>query len=55
MTWEGINTLLAYGYKFDDDIIPTPKNKPSDTGDTYQPIFKDIRDTLWVADIALLG
>ena len=37
-TQEGINTLLADGYKVDDDRLPDPNNKPSLTGNTYQPV-----------------
>ena len=35
-TREYINALMAYFYKFNDDRIPTPENKPSDRGDTDQ-------------------
>ena len=31
---EGINLLLDYGYKVNDDIIADPENIPIPTGDT---------------------
>ena len=37
---EDINYLLAYGYKVDGDRLPAPKNTPSNTGKTDQPIYK---------------
>ena len=40
ITQEDINTLLSYGYKVNDDRLPVPKNKPSYTGKTDQPLCK---------------
>ena len=39
---EDINALLEDGYKFDDDIIPAPENKPITTEDTDWKIHKDV-------------
>ena len=40
-TWEDVNSLLGGGYEVDDGILPSPKNKPSDRGDTDRTICKD--------------
>ena len=40
-TREDINYLLADGYKVDDDILPDPENKPSPTGNTDRPVYKE--------------
>ena len=37
-SWEGINVLLTDGYEVNDDQNSEPENKPSNIGDTYQPI-----------------
>ena len=41
-TQEDINALLADGYEADDDIISAPSNKPIYTGDTDQPVYKEV-------------
>ena len=41
MTLEDINPLLSYSYKVNNDILPGPKNKPSNVGYTYQQLYKD--------------
>ena len=38
--WEGINALLADGYKVDDDRLPVPYNTPSNTGKRDQMVYK---------------
>ena len=40
-TQEGINDLLADGYEDDDDRLPAPEKKPSPTGNTDQPVYKE--------------
>ena len=40
-TREDINALLEDGYEVYNDIIPGPENKPRNTGETYQPVYKD--------------
>ena len=39
---EVINYLLDDDYEFDDDRIPSPENKTITTGDTDQPVYKEI-------------
>ena len=39
-TVEDINSLLAYGYKVDNDRLPAPENTPSNTGKTDQLVYK---------------
>ena len=41
-TREDKNALLEDGYEVDDDRLPSPKNKPSATGDTDQPVYKEV-------------
>ena len=40
-TRNNINSLLADGYKVDDDILIAPKNKPINTGYTDRPVYKE--------------
>ena len=42
-TREGINDLLADVHEVDDDRFPAPDNKPSLTGDTDRPVYKEER------------
>ena len=41
-TQEGVNYLLVDGYEVDDNILPTPNNKPIPTDDTDHPVYREI-------------
>ena len=40
-THEGINYLIYDGHEVDYDILPDPESKPSPTGDTDLPVYKE--------------
>ena len=40
-TRQDINALLEDGYEIGDDRLPAPDNKPSATGKTDRPVYKE--------------
>ena len=43
------------GYKFDNDGLPAPENKPSARGDTEQPTYKDVWNCNGIGHIRAAG